>query len=70
MSATFFGGEIKYTKRYRLGQLLSTSRATSSDDGHAAQRQGRGLPALHGAAGRRPFEGSFRDGVHVPTSRT
>jgi hypothetical protein len=24
MSATFFGGEIKYTKRYRLGQLLST----------------------------------------------
>jgi hypothetical protein len=29
MSATFFGGEIKYTKRYRLGQLLSASRATS-----------------------------------------
>ena len=24
MSATFFGGEIKYTKRYRLGQLLGT----------------------------------------------
>lgn len=24
MSATFFGGEIKYTKRYRLGQILST----------------------------------------------
>ena len=24
MSATFFGGEIKYTKRYRLGQLLSS----------------------------------------------
>jgi hypothetical protein len=24
MAATFFGGEIKYTKRYRLGQLLST----------------------------------------------
>src|SRR5947209_7237762 len=24
MSATYFGGEIKYTKRYRLGQLLST----------------------------------------------
>ena len=23
MSATIFGGEIKYTKRYRLGQLLS-----------------------------------------------
>src|SRR5690606_30591629 len=24
MSATFFGGEIKYTKRYRLGQLLGS----------------------------------------------
>jgi superfamily II DNA or RNA helicase len=24
MSATVFGGETKYTKRYRLGQLLST----------------------------------------------
>ena len=24
MAATFFGGEVKYTKRYRLGQLLST----------------------------------------------
>ena len=24
MSATVFGGEIKYTKRYRLGQLLGT----------------------------------------------
>src|ERR1700730_17807712 len=24
MSATYFGGEVKYTKRYRLGQLLST----------------------------------------------
>ena len=23
MSATYFGGEVKYTKRYRLGQLLS-----------------------------------------------
>ena len=29
MSATFFGGEIKYTKRYRLGQLLSTLTRTS-----------------------------------------
>jgi hypothetical protein len=24
MSVTFFGGEIKYTKRYKLGQLLAT----------------------------------------------
>ena len=58
MSATFFGGEIKYTKRYRLGQLLSTpDAALPADDGDAAQRQGRGLPALHGAARRRPVRG-------------
>jgi hypothetical protein len=24
LSATFFGGEVKYTKRYKLGQMLST----------------------------------------------
>ena len=24
LSATFFGGEVNYTKRYRLGQLLSS----------------------------------------------
>ena len=29
MSATYFGGEIKYTKRYHLGQLLSRSHAIS-----------------------------------------
>ena len=58
MSATFFGGEVKYTKRYRLGQLLSTPHAAlPADDRHAAQRQGGGLPALHGAARRRPLRG-------------
>ena len=40
MSATFFGGEIKYTKRYRLGQLLSTlTRAGSQPT--TARRLGR-----------------------------
>ncbi len=29
MSATYFGGEVSYTKRYRLGQLLSGPRGTS-----------------------------------------
>ena len=24
MSASFFGGEVRYTKRHRLGQMLST----------------------------------------------
>ena len=53
MSATFFGGEVKYTKRYRLGQLLSTlTRPLPADDGHPAQRQGGRLPTLHGAVGR------------------
>ncbi len=58
MSATVFGGEAKYTKRYRLGQLLSTPHAAlPADDRHAAQRQGSGLPALHGPARRRPLRG-------------
>ena len=58
MSATFFGGEIKYTKRYRLGPAaLDPDPALPADDGHAAQRQGGGLPALHGAARRRPLRG-------------
>ena len=53
MSATLFGGEIKYTKRYRLGQLLSTSDAAFPvDDGDAAQRQRGRLPTVHGAARR------------------
>ena len=30
LSATFFGGEINYTKRYRLGQLLSASASSTS----------------------------------------
>jgi hypothetical protein len=58
MSATVFGGEIKYTKRYRLGQLLSTlTRHFLLMTATPAQRQGRGLPALHGAARRRPLRG-------------
>ena len=58
MSATFFGGEVKYTKRYQLGQLLGDAHAAlPADDRDAAQRQGGGLPALHGAARRRPLRG-------------
>ena len=37
-----------------------------ADDGDAAQRQGGGLPALHGAARRRPLRGQARaSGVHA-----
>ena len=72
LSATFFGGEVKYTKRYQLGQLLSAPHAPlPADDGHAAQRQGRGLPALHGAARRRPLRGQVpRRRPRRPTSPT
>ncbi len=72
MSATFFGGEVKYTKRYRLGQLLSGAHAAlPADDRDAAQRQGRGLPALHGAARRRPLRGPLpRRRRTWPTSPT
>ena len=60
LSATFFGGEVKYTKRYRLGAAaLDAHAALSADDGDAPQRQGRGLPAVHGAARRRSVRGQI-----------
>src|SRR3989304_6203125 len=66
MSATVFGGETKYTKRYRLGQLLSTltrhfllMTATPHNGKEAAFQLFMAL--LDGDR----FEGRFRDGVHV-----
>ena len=39
MSATYFGRKVKYTKRYRLGQLLGRLDPTlPAHDGNAAQR--------------------------------
>ena len=65
MSATFFGGEVKYTKRYRLGQLLS--RLTR----HlllmtATPHNGKDTDFQLFMALLDPdrFEGRFRDGVH------
>ena len=66
MSATFFGGEIKYTKRYRLGQLLSTLTrhfllmTATPHNGKEADFQ-LFMALLDGDR----FEGRFRDGVHV-----
>ncbi len=58
MSATFFGGEVKYTKRYQLGELLGkVTRHLAAADRHAAQRQGRGFPTLPGLLDRRPLRG-------------
>ncbi len=66
MSATFFGGEIKYTKRYKLGQLLSTLTrhflimTATPHNGKEADFQ-LFMALLDGDR----FEGRFRDGVHA-----
>jgi len=65
MSATNFGGEIKYTKRYRLGQLLSTLTrhfllmTATPHNGKEADFQ-LFMALLDGDR----FEGRFREGVH------
>ena len=65
MSATVFGGETKYTKRYHLGQLLSTLTrhfllmSATPHNGKEADFQ-LFMALLDGDR----FEGKFRDGVH------
>ena len=70
MAATFFGGEIQYTKRYRLGQVLSRIcrhlllMSATPHNGKDEDFQ-LFLALLDGDR----FEGRFRDGVHqVETS--
>jgi SNF2 family DNA or RNA helicase len=66
MSATFFGNEIKYTKRYRLGQTLGGLTrhflllTATPHNGKEADFQ-LFMALLDGDR----FEGKFRDGVHV-----
>lgn len=66
MSATFYGREIKYTKRYRLGQLLSgltrhfLLMTATPHNGKETDFQ-LFLALLDGDR----FEGRFRDGVHT-----
>lgn len=66
LSATFFGGEIKYTKRYQLGQTLSSITrhflllTATPHNGKEADFQ-LFLALLDGDR----FEGRFREGVHV-----
>ena len=66
MSATFFGGEIKFTKRYRLGQLLSGLTRhfllMTATPHNGKEEDFQLFMAL--IDGDR-FEGRFRDGVHV-----
>jgi len=66
MSATYFGGEIKYTKRHRLGQLLSTLTRhflllTATPHNGKEEDFQLFMSLLDGDR----FEGKFRDGVHA-----
>ena len=66
LSATFFGGEVKYTKRYRVGQLLSGLTRhfllmTATPHNGKEQDFQLFLALLDGDR----FEGRFRDGVHA-----
>ncbi len=65
LSATFFGGEVKYTKRYRLGQLLSGLTRhflllTATPHNGKEEDFQLFMALLDGDR----FEGRFRDGVH------
>jgi SNF2 family DNA or RNA helicase len=65
MSATLFGGEAKYTKRYRLGQILSALTRhfllmTATPHNGKEEDFQLFMALLDGDR----FEGRFRDGVH------
>ena len=66
MSASFFGGEVKFTKRYRLGQLLSERTRhfllmTATPHNGKEEDFQLFLALIDGDR----FEGRFRDGVHT-----
>src|SRR5204862_8338608 len=65
LSATFFGGEVKYTKRYKLGQLLSGITRhfllmTATPHNGKEEDFQLFMAPLDGDR----FEGRFRDGTH------
>ena len=56
LSASFFGEEVKFTKRYRLGQTVGQPLpAFPVDDRDPPQRQGSRFPTVFGPAGWRPL---------------
>ena len=66
LSATFFGGEVKYTKRYKLGQLLGSLTRhfllmTATPHNGKEEDFQLFMALLDGDR----FEGKFRDGVHT-----
>ncbi len=65
MAATFYGGEIKYTKRYKLGQLLSRiSRHFLLLTATPHNGKGEDFQLFLALLDGDRFEGRFRDGVH------
>ena len=69
MSASFFGGDVKYTKRYQLGQLLgqvSRHLLLMSATPHNGKEEDFQLFMALLDSDR--FEGRFRDGVHYADS--
>ena len=65
MSASFFGGEVKYTKRHQLGQLLGSAARhfvlmTATPHNGKEEDFQLFMALLDGDR----FEGRFRDGVH------
>ena len=66
MSASFFGGEVKFTKRYKLGQMLSPVTRhfllMTATPHNGKEEEFQLFMAL--IDGDR-FEGRFRDGVHT-----
>jgi len=65
MAASFFGNEIKYTKRYQLGQMLGAHcrhlllMSATPHNGHEEDFQ-----LFMALLDSDRFEGRFRDGVH------
>jgi superfamily II DNA or RNA helicase len=65
LSATFFGNEVKYTKRYRLGQLLSgITRHFLLMTATPHNGKEEDFQLFMALLDSDRFEGKFRDGVH------
>ena len=66
MSASFFGGEVKYTKRYHLGELLSKLTRhflLMTATPHNGKEED--FQLFMALLDQDRFEGRFRDGVHT-----
>jgi len=67
MAASYFGGEVKETRRHKLGKLLGTRTRNLLffDDGDAAQRPRKPITSFSwGSLTPTASRGVFREGVH------